>query len=309
VGPALLVVIAVPPPHTTDPGLLASVASRFASSRGLGLEFMVGNGAFYLICLFVKSSPLVGAALCAALLAPLRSVAAIRAVRLPLLVVGFWFAAVVRIDYLQTFYLIPVLPTVCILGSSSIIAAYTRWRRATVVVGAVAATWLAVDHVRCYPDYNLHGYQYTGTGTVAGRAAIGYAGLATIPYDGVQQAFAWMRDNAEAGRVALAYIPYGIPEHVLLEVDPAPRYRLYDGAALASPAALDAADFVVSTFEVEVAAAQGLDTPPLYFQSTGRHGYDPVRLRQEFRRVFVVRRAFGIDVVSIWRRTRTASDG
>lgn len=146
---------------------------------------------------------------------------------------------------------------------------------------------------QCYPDYHLNGYQWLGERPFFGRSSIGYRSIVYVPSDGVEQVMEWLNANAEAGQVAQLYVE---PWHIVNYLAPDPAYELTDGfeeSLAANP------DYVVIHIGAVIWQGEGTDNPQ---GSIFRYPFDPEVLSNEYEQVFVVRRAFDLEVASVWKR-------
>ncbi len=298
----------LPPVHLTNPAILASLSGRFRHEMGWNPAFAGEAAALHLASVVFKSSPLIGVGL---LLGPILAALSWRAkeaVRFPLLVVVCYFLGLILLPLAQTFYMVPLLPLLAILASDRLLALASRRRVLAGVVGIAATLVLGVDLARCYPDFNLNGYQWLGARYLAGRSTIGYRSVVQTTSDGVQQAAEWLNQHARPGdRVVV----YAYPWHILEATSPNPDFRLVRGEW---SSVRTIPDYVVvhinHTIRQRWAAwytGAEANTPA---QSVFWEPYDAAWLHANFAKVMAVRRAFGIEMVSIWERNaRLASRG
>jgi hypothetical protein len=61
----------------------------------------------------------------------------------------------------------------------------------------------------------------------------------------------------------------------------------------------DEADYVITSINAEISGRRGDDNPT---DGIFKYPYDRTRLNSEFTKVFAVRRAYGLEVASVWRR-------
>ena len=289
----------VPPVHTTDPEILLGILKRFLKTLDVRPASMLEFGAFHAGCVVFKSSPLVGAGLWAGLLASAARWRSRPSLRLPVLVFAVYFVFLLRMDIAQTFYMMPLLPVLAILASDAFFGILSRGgarRRVLVTAGAVLAFVLLIRDVKaCYPDYNLNGLQWLGARYLAGRSTLGYRGIAQVTTDGVEQSLEWVRRRAGEGERVITYV---VAPHIVRAVWPRPSSRIVDG--LRHPEALArGADYVVIGINAEIADDWG---PPRHEGDVYRRPYPLKTLEERFRKVFSVRRAFGLEVASVWRR-------
>ena len=285
----------VPPCHLLQSELLVGLAKHVLRSARDTAGGTLEYGAFFTACVLFKSSPLVGALL---LVSPLGWLARFRSrpgVRLLLAALALYLLCLLRLPLAQTFYLMPIFPILALAASDQAVRLARIRPRLAVAVGVAASLLLTADLARCYPDYNLSGYQYLGARRLAGRSTLGYAGVAQVTTDGVEQSLRWV--SARAGAED-AVIFYALPTHIVRAVCPNPPFRLVNG--LRTPAAdLRDFDYVVLSIGAELYDDRGL--PPPGGEVFGVP-YDRDLLLGRFRKVFSVRRAFGVEVASVWWR-------
>ena len=103
----------------------------------------------------------------------------------------------------------------------------------------------------------------------------------------------WLNENAEAGQVALLYLePWFLVKE--LAPDAAYEYRSgFDESLNAKP------DYVAIHINSTILQGEGNDTPQ---KSIFRYPFEVDILQNEYKKVFSVRRAFDLEVASIWRR-------
>jgi hypothetical protein len=87
------------------------------------------------------------------------------------------------------------------------------------------------------------------------------------------------------------------PGHIVRAILPEPRFELADG--LRDSPELDGADYVLTSINAEIEAK---DDGPGSRGSIYRYPYDREELERDFEQVFVVSRAFGLEVAAVWRR-------
>jgi hypothetical protein len=179
-----------------------------------------------------------------------------------------------------------------LLAADGFLRLYKHKRRLAMALAAFSLVWCAVELAQCYPDYNLNGYQWLGARPLLGRSSIGYRSVVQTPSDGVEQAILWLNENAKAGEVAQVY---ALPWHIINETAPDPVYRLQNGFehSLASQP-----DYVVLTINATIWQGWHLDTP---VGEVFRYPFDFIHLMRDYRKVYRVPRAFGIEAASVWR--------
>jgi dolichyl-phosphate-mannose-protein mannosyltransferase len=292
-GLAGLTFLAVPPEHSTNPAILQGLFHRFDREMSFSPGFIVQAAALHVLSILFKSGPLIGAWLLLGWITALvqwhRS-----STRFPALVISCYFAGLVLLPLAQTFYTVPLLPLLSVLAADLYVRFFARFRSAAIGTAVLAVILLAFDLTLCYPDYNLNGYQWLGARQLAGRPSIGYRGVVQTPSDGVEQAFRWLNEHAKRGERVRSY---ALEQHIIQAVAPAPLYRIefgFDRRASPDP------DYVV----VEINALIRQDW---WTKGNGGGGiyqppFDPGWLSSNYTKVFVVERAFGIEMASVWQR-------
>ena len=153
--------------------------------------------------------------------------------------------------------------------------------------------WWSVELKQCYPDYHLNGYQWLGERPFFGRSSIGYRSIVYVPSDGVEQVMEWLNANAQAGQVAQLYVG---PWHIVDSMSPGAVYKITNGfqeSLEASP------DYVVIHIDAFIWQGEGSDNPQ---GNIFRYPFDLKVFSSEYERVFFVRRAFDLEVASVWKR-------
>jgi hypothetical protein len=210
--------------------------------------------------------------------------------------VACYALGLVMLPLAQTFYTVPLLPVLSVLAANAWLRLVRKRRAIGLVLGIVAAVWLAVDLWLCYPDFNLNGFQYLGARRVATRSSIGYRSIVQTTSDGVEQAMWYLKDNAEPGDRIVAYLyPWHIVGATLLD-PPFGIIRGREGSWRRNP------DYLV------VHINHTIHQP---WMGGAREGsvfwlpVDPDVLYERYELAFSVERAFGIEMVQVWKRRRT----
>lgn len=303
---ALSTFVMIPPVHLTNPDIVKSLLDRFSNEMGWDLGFMVEATGLHTACVIFKSSPLVGLGLLAALVGTSLQWKRRREVQFPLLVVIFYSLGLALLPIAQTFYLMPLLPILTIFGADQWLGLFSKKRLAATLVGGAAAVVLVVDLVRCYPDYNLNGYQWLGARFLAGRSTIGYRSVVQTPSDGVEQAVKWVCDTATSRQRVVAYV---YPWHIVEAACPDPRFRISRGAwesVRARP------DYVIIHINYQVRQswaayltgwANNVRDKGVFWEP-----YDDEWMHTHFTKVATVPRAFGLEMASIWKKIDRVAD-
>jgi len=285
----------VPPVHTTNPETAVTLFDGFGAG-GTGFTFLFALEAvlFHFLVVLIKPSLIVGSAIWASLPVALVELRRSRGVRLLLLAAAFYGAFLLTLPWIQTRYMMPVFVLLVILLALALIRLW-QWRRWIVLVMApLALGFLLFDFGVSYPDLNLNGYQWLGGRYLAGRSSVGYRGIAQTSVDGVEQVVRWAAQHARPGQRVVTFLT---PRHIVRATCPDPAFELIDG--LVDPAALDGADYVLTGINAEIRPRLGAEEPDADIYV---YPYDRQRLERDFTRVFSVRRAFGLEVASVWKR-------
>ncbi|MBN1641286.1 MAG: glycosyltransferase family 39 protein [Anaerolineae bacterium] len=283
----------VPPVHLTNPAILDALLDRLRNEMGVGVPFMVEAGALHVGCVLFKSSLPLGVGL---LLAPV--VAAWQArrrvtVRFPLLALFAYAGGLLALPIAQTFYAVPLLPVLAVLAADHYQRLRASRRALADWAGALVMCWLVVDLFRCYPDYNLNGYQYVGSRMLLGRSSIGYRSVVQTPSDGVEQLARWIDENvAPDERVAACVNPW----HIVRAVLPDPGFVLVD---VREQGLSTRPDYLITHINCEIQHGWGTDDPR---GDVFRAPYDVDERDANYRKIGSVERAFGLEVASIWQR-------
>ena len=305
-GLAMLTFLVVPPEHLTNPSILRSLAGRFQHEMTYRPGFMVEAAALHIFSIFFKSSLVIGAGMLLSLILATFQWRNWK-IRFPILVVWFYFGCLVALPLAQTFYTIPLLPFLAVFTADQFLALVSRQRAtvhntakravrntaAAVGLAGLAVLMLGVDLVLCYPDYNLNGYQWLGKSMLAGRPSVGYRSVVQTPSDGVEQVMEWLNVHAKPGERVRTYL---LPWHIVQAVAPDPVYKLENGLqgqVLADP------DYVVVEINAQVRQSWWIRSSP---EEVFRPPYDSAWLESNYTKVFSVRRAFGIEMASVFRK-------
>jgi hypothetical protein len=168
-----------------------------------------------------------------------------------------------------------------------------------VIAGALIAACVvsvAVDLWLTYPHYQLNGYQWLGERYILGLSTASYRSVVQITADGVEQTLAWVAQHATPDDTVKTYIA---PDHIVRAVSPHPAFTMVDGLRPPSPSVGDA-DYVITTLHGDIRrhSPEGL----LGGGSIFHYPYDRAALLRDFDAVFRVRRPFGLEVATVWRK-------
>jgi 4-amino-4-deoxy-L-arabinose transferase-like glycosyltransferase len=291
-GFGLLTFVIFPPDHLTNSGILRSLFLRAENEMSFSAAFVGEVTALHLLTLFIKSTPMLGLALLAGTVTSLAEWRQ-RELTLPLFVAISYFAGLMLLPLAQTFYTIPILPVLSLLVADQFLRLWSFRRKIALMAAVFTMGWWGVEMVQCYPDYHLNGYQWLGARPLFGRSSIGYRSVVYTPSDGVQQAVEWLNTNAEPGQTALLYVE---PWHIVRYIAPDPGYTLtngFDETLHSKP------DFVVVHIGAILWQGEGNDTP---IGDVIRYPFNFEVLTREYEQVFVVQRAFNLEMASVWQR-------
>jgi hypothetical protein len=166
-------------------------------------------------------------------------------------------------------------------------------RKSALVLALVVIGWWGVEMIQCYPDYHLNGYQWLGKRVLFGRSSIGYRSIVFTPADGVQQVMKWLNENAKHDEVAQLC---GFPWHIVRYAAPGPVYQLTNG--LETTLAMEP-NYVVLHVNDLLWQEQGTARP---WARLSANPLDQEVLEHDYQQVFVVERAFGLEIASVWKR-------
>jgi 4-amino-4-deoxy-L-arabinose transferase-like glycosyltransferase len=290
---ALTVCVMIPPAHLTNPDIFASLRARFDREMGWNPGFMLEAVGLHLSSVIFKSSPVVGLGILAGFAATLFQWRRRPEVRLPLLLVIFYFLGLALLPIAQTFYMMPLLPILAIFAADQWLNLLSRRKRFAVLAAIAAAGMLVLDLWLCFPDYNLNGYQWLGARYLMGRSTIGYRSVVQTTSDGIQQAVEWVCDNASKGERVAVYV---LPWHIVWASCPNPPFRFVRGAwgtVRSNP------EFLLTHINHQIRQSWAGQSPgeDVFWQP-----YDTAWIEANYDEVFTVQRAFGLKMASVWQR-------
>jgi 4-amino-4-deoxy-L-arabinose transferase-like glycosyltransferase len=297
---ALGTFMVVPPDHTTNTAIIASLFDRFDREMQWSPAFMSEAAVLHLACVLFKSSPLIGAGLLVSMFTAALQWKARPEVRLLILIVTCYFLGLVLLPLAQTFYMIPVLPVLAILAADQWFTLAARQKTVAMGIGVVAVLLLGVDLVMCYPDFNLNGHQWVGARYIGNRATLGYRSIVQTPSDGVEQVVRWVSEHARPGdRVVIYAYPWHIVEAAA--ANSAVRFTRGDYNSVRWRP-----DYVIvhinHTIRQSWAAYFTGEVNTTRGESIFWEPYDSEWLHSRFTKVATVPRAFGIEMASVWER-------
>jgi hypothetical protein len=282
----------IPPEHFTNPIILKSLFERFTREMGFNPGFIYEAAVLHFLCLLLKPSIVLGAGLVTGWFASLRQWQH-SDISAPILLVGAYMLGLLALPLAQTFYTVPLLPMLSILAAYQFTRLFQKKRIIALSIAGLAVLAWGVDMALCYPDYNLNGYQWLGDRVIAGRSSIGYRSVVQTPSDGVEQVVQWLNEHAEASERAVLYI---LPWHIFTETAPHPIYRVQNG--FERPADLSSQYILI---EINASIYQSWWIRPASGK-VWRPPVDPTWLSTHYEKVFSVKRAFGIEMASVWQK-------
>jgi 4-amino-4-deoxy-L-arabinose transferase-like glycosyltransferase len=297
---ALGTFMVAPPDHTTNPNIIASLIDRFNHEMGWNPAFMGEAAVLHLASVIFKSSPVLGVGLLVSLLTTALQWKTMPKTRLLMLIVAFYFLGLILLPLAQTFYMIPVLPLLTILGADQLLTLMARRKTLAIGIGVLAVIGLCVDLALCYPDFNLNGYQWLGARYLGNRSTIGYRSVVQTTSDGVQQVAQWLDENARPGDRVAAYV---YEWHILEAICADSRLRLTPGKEISVRLRPDYVIIHINhTIRQSWAAFSSGDENNARAASVFWTPYDEAWLRTHYTKIATVPRAFGIEMASVWER-------
>lgn len=289
----LLTFFVLPPEHLTNPEILKSLFWRAENEMAFDPAFIGEAAGLHLACIFFKSTPLIGLLMLAGWIA-----AALRWRQEANLEAPFWlasgyFAGLLILPIAQTFYTVPILPFLAIFAARLFWQGWQVNRRWAGVFGALTLLVWGIELIQCYPDYNLNGYQWLGVRTLFRRSTVGYRSVVQTPSDGVQQAIEWINAHAKPGESVQVY---ALEWHIVYAAAGEPVYRLESGFEETLNSKPDYVVIHINTL-IRQSWYIKVDQGDLI-----RYPYDPIKLGREYEKVFSVRRAFGLEMATVWKR-------
>jgi asparagine N-glycosylation enzyme membrane subunit Stt3 len=292
IGFGLLTFAIFPPENLNNSGIIPSLLTRAESEMGFSPAYMGELLALYLLSLLFKSTPALGFGLVVGIIASLFQWKR-KELFLPLVLGLSYFVGLLLLPLGQTFYIVPLLPIISLLAAYQFMDLWSKHRRTAFVLATVIGLWWGIELIQCYPDYNLNGYQWLGTRPLFGRSSIGYRSVVHTTTDGVQQAVEWLNVNAGPEQSALLYVDSW---HIVQATAPDPVYKLIRGSD--NPGTINP-DFVV--LHINAALSEGYDQAdpetPIF-----QYPFDIHLLLEDYDQVFTVKRAFDIQMATIWQR-------
>lgn len=288
----LLTFVLFPPEHFANDGIINTLISQAEHDITFSAGFMMELAALHSFTIFLKSTPMLGFGLLAGYVISLTQWRR-RELLLPLLIITVYLLALLLLPLGQTFYTIPLLPILSLLLAIQLLHLVSKRGKIYISFLILALIWWGIEVKQCYPDYHLNGYQWLGARPFFGRSSIGYRSIVYVPSDGVQQTMEWLNRHARSGQVALLYLE---PWFLIKELAADPVYEFRNGF---NDSLRSKPDYVVIQINSTISQGEGSDLPQ---GNIYRYPFEVDILQREYEQVYSVRRAFDLEVASIWRR-------
>jgi 4-amino-4-deoxy-L-arabinose transferase-like glycosyltransferase len=281
-----------PPEHLGNYEIINSLISRVENEMVFSSAFFMEIAMTHLFTLLLKPTPIIGLGLVAGFVVSLAQWRRPE-LTLPLTIIATYMLGILLLTLSQTFYTIPILPILSLLTAAQLQRLHAQRRKLSVALIVLGIGWWNVEMKQSYPDYHLNGYQWLEERSFFGKSSIGYRSIVYTPSDGVQQAMEWLNMHARPGQVAQLYVG---PWHIVNSIAPDPIYEISDGRE----ETLDVKpDFVVIHIGETISQGVGNESPQ---ENIFRYPFDPDALYRDYEKVFVVRRAFDLEMASVWMR-------
>jgi len=245
-----------------------------------------------------KPSLIIGACVWVSFFVSLVQIGRRKEYRLPLALCVVYFLFLMKMPWAQPFYMMPLFPIMVMIACDQFFRLLAVRRFVALGLGAIAGTFLLVDMILCYPDYNLNGYQWLGQRYLMGRSTICYRCIVQTPSDGLQQALTWVTDHVRSDKkIAIHVGSYETPSHIVRAYLDRRKYRVIDGWKQKS--AVKKADYVVININAQLSPGFRMHNPS---GEVFKYPYDNEYLHEHFDKVYSVKRRFGLEVASVWQR-------
>jgi hypothetical protein len=103
----------------------------------------------------------------------------------------------------------------------------------------------------------------------------------------------WLNMNARPGEVVRAYL---LPMHIVQAVAPDPAYIIENGLG---GRVISTPDYVVTEINTQIRQSWWIKSSP---SDVFKPLYDPTWLESNYTKVFTVKRAFGIEMASVYKK-------
>ncbi len=295
-GLAAITFFIIPPVHITNPTIIASLADIFlSSSNAFSWHFAAEAFSLHFWVLLLKSGIILGIGLWLGVLTALWRCPKRPALRIPLIFFIAYFAfLLLKMVHAQTYFMMPLYPLVAIFLADLLVLAYKNYRKITLVVIACGLITTTYDLIRTYPYVHLNGYQWVGEKYLGGRSTLGYRSIVQTPSDGLEQALSWIQNNVPGGE-RLYYFTYA--DHIV-------RPRMRQAGILFLNGfhptySMDQANYVLIHINSIINDGRGQTDPQ---GSIYKYYFDQEKLKKDFRKVYIEKRPFGLEVASVWYR-------
>ncbi len=297
-GIAVTTFLLIPPVHTTNPAILAALVQQFIDSNSsFSWSFAWEAFVFHTLVVFFKPSIIVGALVWISFITALWQSRYRPELRVPLLICVSYFSFVVlKMTWIQTYYMMTMFPIIALVIADQLYVLWQRYRVTALVAIMGATVSVVVDIMRTHPDYHLNGYQWLGARYLAGRSTIGYRGIVHTPSDGVRQMLCWSVENIQVSERVVYYL---VEEHILRPF--MAEYPILMRNGTRKSVTIDEANYVLVHINATLDEGRETENPS---GSVFRHNFDIDKLHRDFRKVYSLKRAFDIEVATIWYRKR-----
>ncbi|MEJ2542311.1 MAG: glycosyltransferase family 39 protein, partial [Gemmatimonadota bacterium] len=222
---SVLTFLLVPLVHTTNGRIIGRLLST-TSGSGISGPQVAEFAAFHAGVLLLKPGLLIGLGLLAGSVMALLDLHGRSELRLPSAMAAAYFGFASLTPVAQTFYMMPVFPLLAILMADWLVEVGRRRRRLSVALLAGCVLSVGWDLTATYPNFALNGYQWTDARYLAGRATLGYRGIAQIRTDGIDEVLRWASQNIPGGDTVVGFIE---GPHLVRSLEPDPKYRYVNG--------------------------------------------------------------------------------
>jgi len=270
--------------------------------------------AFYMGSVLFSSSLIIGICLWLGFLWQCFRIKSQPQLRFPLAIFGVYFLFLISLSNPRPHYMMALLPILAVFTADRIMFLWNRKRIFTFMTALVALVVLSVDISACYPDYNLNGYQWLGRRyLLMGRSTIGGGSMIQIPRDGTKQALRWISENVRPDEtIAIAQwrpgakpplVPFGAFKEITfkdnIDFKRVPLHKMTKvGAKVDDP------DYILTQINEEFARDP---KPKRQYGSELRYHPYFLALKDNYTKVYSVKRRYNIDVASVWKRNRDQS--
>lgn len=295
---SVLTFFVVPPVHTTNTGVVRELFAR-SSHVGTSVDQVIEFAVFHAFVLVLKPGILIGIGLIVGFFAALVRLRRRPELRLPVFMATSYLGFVSLTPVAQPFYMMPVFALLAVLMADWLIETGRTHRRLFVGIVLASVATVGWDLEASYPDFALNGYQWTGERFLAGRATLGYRGIAQVRANGVQDMLLWARDNVPGGDTVVGFIS---ERHIVRALAPDPAYvyiDAFDESFERTCPDLACADWVFTEINAHILQRYDGSQPEA---SIYRYRFDRAMLESQFEKVLALTSAYDIEVAQVWRR-------